>query len=79
MEIQKKWENAYGPIKVGITTATAASIGNPVSCKKVMREIVHSHGAMQVSQEDELNEAVAVCGKDGHFVCPQTGIVLAAW
>jgi len=32
---------------------------------------------MEISQEDDLNEAVAVCGRDGIFVCPQTGIALA--
>src|SRR3989338_3205929 len=32
---------------------------------------------IQVGSERDLNEAVAVCGKDGYFVCPQTGIALA--
>ena len=31
---------------------------------------------MEVATEHDLNEAVAVCGKDGHFVCPQTGTAL---
>lgn len=73
----KKWQNEYVPIKVGETTATAARIGDPVSRDKVMRSIAFSKGAMQVAQERDLNEAVAVCGKDGHFICPQTGIALA--
>ena len=38
----EEWKSKYKPIKVGETTATAARIGNPVSCDKVMREIVHS-------------------------------------
>ena len=73
----EEWKAKYQPIKVGETAATAARIGNPVSRDKVMREIVHSHGAMQVATEHDLNEAVSVCGRDGHFVCPQTGIALA--
>jgi len=72
----EEWKAEYKPVKVGETSATAARIGNPVSRDKVMREIVHSQGAMEVATEHDLNEAVAVCGKDGHFVCPQTGIAL---
>jgi len=73
----EKWKAVYRPIEVGETTATAARIGDPVSRNKVMREITESAGAMQIASEDDLNEAVAVCGKDGYFVCPQTGIALA--
>lgn len=72
-----KWKSKYQPIKVGETTATAARIGNPVSRDKVMREIVNSDGAMEVATEKDLNTAVSICGKDGYFVCPQTGIALA--
>lgn len=71
------WQNAFSPVKVGNTSATAARIGNPVSRGKVMREILLSNGAMETASEEDLNEAVSVCGKDGYFVCPQTGIALA--
>jgi threonine synthase len=30
-----------------------------------------------MAEESDLNEAVSICGKDGYFVCPQTGIALA--
>jgi threonine synthase len=73
----EQWKSCYKPIPVGETTATAARIGDPVSRDKVMREITSSCGAMQVAAESDLNEAVAICGKDGYFVCPQTGIALA--
>jgi len=73
----EEWKSKYEPVKAGETAATAARIGNPVSRDKVMREIVHSCGAMQVATEQDLNEAVSLCGKDGYFVCPQTGIALA--
>lgn len=71
------WNRNYAPLPVGETTATAARIGDPVSREKVIREITSSEGAMVVAPESLLNEAVSVCGKDGHFVCPQTGIALA--
>jgi threonine synthase len=72
-----KWKDCYKPVTVGETTATAARIGDPVSRDKVMREITISGGAMQIAAERDLNEAVSICGKDGYFVCPQTGIALA--
>jgi threonine synthase len=73
----EKWKACYKPIIAGETTATAARIGDPVSRDKVMREITISGGAMQMAEESDLNEAVSICGKDGYFVCPQTGIALA--
>jgi len=73
-----RWLKAYHPVKAGETTATAAKIGDPVSRNKVMREIAHSNGAMEAASEKDLNEAVSVVGQDGYFVCPQTGIAIAA-
>ncbi|MCL5435651.1 MAG: pyridoxal-phosphate dependent enzyme [Patescibacteria group bacterium] len=75
--VEEEWEKDYHPIKPGITAATAARIGAPVSWRKVIREVVASRGAMETASEADLNEAVAVCGNDGHFVCPQTGTALA--
>ncbi len=74
---QLEWEASFEPIKVGETIATAARIGDPVSRRKVMREIIASRGGVVDVSEQELTQAVLVCGKDGHFVCPQTGIALA--
>jgi len=71
------WKTLYEPMEVGETNATAARIGNPVSYQKVMREITMSNGCMNTVSEKLLNEAVAICGKDGYFVCPQTGTALA--
>ncbi len=73
-----EWQDQYAPQdQVGETTATAALIGKPVSWQKVMREIIASNGRMNIAPEELLNEAAAVCGKDGYFVCPQTGTALA--
>ena len=72
------WKEHYSPQKdIGITSATAALIGDPVSWEKVAREMIASNGAMNIAPEQLLNEAVGVCGRDGHFVCPQTGTALA--
>ena len=75
--LQQKWQNAYKDMDVGETTATAARIGKPVSRDKVIREVTDSEGAMVIAEEHDLNQAVAECGKDGYFVCPQTGTALA--
>jgi threonine synthase len=72
-----RWGEYYKPKKVGETTATAARIGDPVSAFKVMREIMSSGGVMTTAEEPALNQAVAECGKDGIFICPQTGTALA--
>lgn len=74
---QGQWLKAFEPVRCGETTATAARIGDPVSRDKVVREIQSSQGAMCTIQENDLNEAVSICGRDGIFVCPQTGTALA--
>lgn len=72
-----RWQYVYKPQAVlGKTTATAARIGNPVSYKKVMREIIHSNGAVLTAGETGLNLAVMIAGQDGHLICPQTGTAL---
>ncbi len=75
---ESEWMKAYKPLEeLGDTTATAARIGNPVSAEKVMREVVSADGAVLTVSEIGLNTAVLVAGRDGHFVCPQTGMALA--
>lgn len=71
------WESEYSPVEVGETAATAARIGNPVSREKVMKEISFFGGAMESVSEKDLRLAVSICGRDGYFVCPQTGTALA--
>ncbi|HAM88637.1 MAG: Threonine synthase [Candidatus Falkowbacteria bacterium GW2011_GWC2_38_22] len=73
----KEWEEQYNPMEVGETAATAARIGDPVSYLKILREIIFSDGCMDFANEEDLMEAVAICGKDGRFICPQSGTALA--
>ncbi len=72
------WEATYKPVSVGETIATAARIGNPVSYRKVIREIIASKGSMMEVSEKELTEGVMVYAKDGYFSCPQTGEAIAS-
>jgi threonine synthase len=71
------WSSVYEDIETGETTATAAKIGAPVSREKVMQGIIEFNGSMTTAREKDLNEAVDVCGRDGYFICPQTGTALA--
>jgi len=73
----ESWETTYRAIEVGETIATAARIGNPVSHKKVIREVITSKGSMVEVSEEKIREGVLVCAKDGHFVCPQSGMAVA--
>jgi threonine synthase len=77
-EFARIWRDQYEPqLELGETNASAAKIGQPVSWKKVVREVDYFAGRMNVVPEALLNEAVAVCGRDGYHVCPQTGTALA--
>lgn len=70
-------QSCYSPITAGETAASAARIGAPVSINKVIRELTASRGLVAQATERQLLEAVQVCGSDGNFICPQTGMALA--
>lgn len=60
------------------TAASAIQIGNPVSAKKAIRALRQTDGVVEQASEEELAEAAARADRAGHFVCPQTGVALAA-
>ncbi len=61
------------------TLATAIQIGRPVSFKKAVRVLQQTDGLVEQADEDELANAAAQADRDGLFVCPQTGVALAAF
>ena len=71
------WCNTYRAVAARDTIANAIRIGDPVSREKVMREIIWSMGAMEVSSEVDLIAGMHACARDGYLVCPQTGVALA--
>lgn len=74
----EKWQKAYKPVKVtGETIATAMRIGDPVSWKKVIREVVASYGIMEEATEPEIMEGWMAGLKDGLPICPQTAVAFA--
>jgi threonine synthase len=64
--------------KAGTTLATAIQIGNPVSFKKAVRVLKKLNGIVEQASEEELANASARADREGLFVCPQTGVALAA-
>ncbi len=67
------------PQKAGATFASAIQIGNPVSFKKAVRVLKKTNGIVEQASEEELANAAALADREGLFVCPQTGVALAAF
>lgn len=67
------------PQTAGATLASAIQIGNPVSFKKAVRVLKETDGIVEQASEDELANAAALADREGLFVCPQTGVALAAF
>lgn len=67
------------PKNAGTTLATAIQIGNPVSFKKAVRVLQETDGMVEQASEEELANAAALADREGLFVCPQTGVALAAF
>ena len=61
------------------TLATAIQIGHPVSARKAIKTLRKFDGLVEQASEDELANAAGQADKDGLFVCPQTGVALAAF
>ncbi len=60
------------------TLASAIQIGNPVSVHKAIRTLKRFNGVVEQASEDELAHAMALADRAGVFVCPHTGVALAA-
>lgn len=60
------------------TLASAIQIGAPVSYKKAINILREFDGVVEQASEHELANAAALADRCGLFVCPQTGVALAA-
>lgn len=60
------------------TLASAIQIGAPVSYKKAITILREFGGVVEQASEHELANAAALADRCGLFVCPQTGVALAA-
>lgn len=73
---ESSWNSCFEVHSPGRTVATAMNIGNPVSRKKVVHEIIRSNGGMEIADENELLTAMDLCNKDGIPICQHTAVVL---
>ncbi|NCQ60154.1 MAG: threonine synthase [Myxococcales bacterium] len=60
------------------TEASAIRIGNPISIRRAIRTLQRYDGVVEQATESELAEAAAAADRTGTFVCPHTGVALAA-
>jgi threonine synthase len=70
---------SFEPKHAEPTLASAIQIGNPVSIKKAIHALRATNGMVEQATEDELANASALADKGGLFVCPQTGVAIAAF
>ena len=60
------------------TEASAIRIGNPVSIRRAIRTLSAFDGVVEQASELELARAAAAADRTGAYVCPHTGVALAA-
>ena len=68
----------FQPIEARETEASAIRIGNPVSIHRAIRTLNAYDGIVEQASEQELAEASAAADRSGAYVCPHTGVALAA-
>jgi threonine synthase len=74
----KRGYDKFEPIVAKQTEASAIRIGNPVSIRRAIRTLQRYDGVVEQASESELAEASAAADRTGTFVCPHTGVALAA-
>uniref|UniRef100_A0A0D6QSB3 threonine synthase n=1 Tax=Araucaria cunninghamii TaxID=56994 RepID=A0A0D6QSB3_ARACU len=71
------WKD-FKPMKASTTFASAIQIGDPVSIDRAVYAIKNSDGIVEEATEEELMDASALADLKGMFICPHTGVALAA-
>jgi len=70
--------NDFKPVTANSTFASAIQIGDPVSIDRAVYAMKNSDGIVEEATEEELMDAAAVADLKGMFICPHTGVALAA-
>jgi threonine synthase len=73
---RKGWR--YEPVSARETYASAIRIGRPVSVRRAIRALKACDGLVEQATEHEISAAAALADRHGLFMCPQTGVALAA-
>lgn len=71
------WDK-FEPMTATTTEASAIRIGNPVSIRRAIRTLSAFDGVVEQASELELARAAAAADRTGAYVCPHTGVALAA-
>lgn len=70
--------NDFKPVIANSTFASAIQIGDPVSIDRAVYALKNSDGIVEEASEEELMDAAALADLKGMFICPHTGVALAA-
>jgi threonine synthase len=68
----------YEAVRAQGTAASAIQIGDPVSYNRAVRILKRFDGVVEQATEQELADAAARADRTGLYVCPHTGVALAA-
>ncbi|XP_057768208.1 threonine synthase 1, chloroplastic-like [Salvia miltiorrhiza] len=68
----------FAAVKAETTFASAIQIGDPVSIDRAVHALRSCEGIVEEAAEEELMDAMALADSTGMFVCPHTGVALAA-
>lgn len=68
----------FEPVQAQKTLASAIQIGNPVSVEKAVNTLRRFDGIVEQASEQEIADVSAKADRTGLFVCPHTGVALAA-
>lgn len=68
----------YEPITAQPTAASAIQIGDPVSIHRAINILQRFNGIVEEASEQELADASARADRTGLYICPHTGVALAA-
>ncbi|KAG5547115.1 hypothetical protein RHGRI_012964 [Rhododendron griersonianum] len=68
----------FNPVKANTTFASAIQIGDPVSIDRAVFALKNSNGIVEEATEEELMDTMALADSTGMFICPHTGVALAA-
>ncbi|MCL7046372.1 hypothetical protein MKW94_007744 [Papaver nudicaule] len=72
------WDSEFKPVRAKTTFASAIQIGDPVSIDRAVFALKSCDGIVEEATEEELMDAMSRADLTGMFVCPQTGVALAA-
>lgn len=71
------WKD-FKAVKASSTFASAIQIGDPVSIDRAVFALQSCNGIVEEATEEELMDAAAQADLKGMFICPHTGVALAA-